>query len=1286
MNSQTGVEKALIAIWRQALGVSTIQEEDNFFNLGGDTSLALRIVDQIRTSLRVDIPSNSLIENPTVKGLAQCLQSANRRTVKNVVAKQTKRSEYQASLAQSWLWLQYELEPENSAYNLFNTYRLHGSLDKEVLEQALLQLMERHQTLRTVFLSSEKGELRQQVVKPCLAITYENLGQFFGAEQDRRVRQLVESDVRRPFVLERGPLFRCLLIALSPNLHVLVLTAHHIVTDGWSQQVMIADLADLYHAISKHSSSTLPELKMQYGEFSEWQREWLSGHEWERQATYWKVQLAGAPSVLSLPTDHPRSVDADFCPAAVHKFSLGEQLSSRLRALSLSSRTTLFMTLLAGFQILIARYCWQDDLCVASPIANRPLKETEELIGFFVNTLVLRTKTEDNPPFSKFLSRTREIVLEALDHLAMPFDQVVSLLRPQRSPGSSPYAQVMFTLQNIPSRVAEGGELMYEPVTVTTGIPKFDISVVLNEKNDDKPEIAGYFSFNARLFEPATIERMAHCYVTLLNAAVEDTLCPVLQLRMLADQERKQTLQEWNHSIRLAAPTAAVSGIDGVAEASVAAVAAAPIDAAVSFPGWSRSMSHSRAYILDRFLQPVPPGAAGELYLISESSASGGDPDRDQPNREAVENLFGPGTLFRTNQLVHNLSDGRIEVIGNVAERSVVRNREMAPVEIQSTLEQIPDVARCAVAAGQNTMVCYVVPKKEAHSYLDRLRAELRNILARYTAASSLVFVPELLLASDGSPDFAKMADYEAWADGSTPLTPAQKILKDIWRNALGAETIGIHDNFFELGGNSLLAVRVATEARQQQLHIASRDLFRYQTIADLASHAKLAQPQLRRVSTDAKEWWPTSPIQRWFFSRSFFNPTLWNLSTLFKANGRIDVDLLRLAAERLVDRHIALRLQFRKHEGEWVQYVVDSSDDAFHSFNLSNLDPAAQLDEMVRIGSELQASFRFNHGTLIRFGFFDLGTHGSRLLIAAHHLVCDGFSMTVFMEDLASIYASFAASAPLQERETGNSFLEWTLLVHNPSILAQVVAKERFYWAPRKEVGLPYDFPDGENLVATVKRLRTELTPSETAELQVLARQKHHTSIEVLLVWGVASCIMDWKRERFAVLTMVAHGRESEWAHLDVSRTVGFFTVHYPLVLEIPDAAGNEDAIEAVRRQLDAVPNEGIGYGMLRFIYNQTYLQSSVPLQDEGEISFNYLGNYDLNLTSNGLFSVAQEKAGVGHDPRAENPYKLGCFGYILNGKLCTEWWFNTALQTSETINALADAYYAKLRSLLAT
>lgn len=1282
---QTGVERALIAIWSQALGVQNIGARDNFFELGGDKSLALHLVEQIRVYLGIEIPSNAIIENPTVKELAQRLESASRRTVENTIHSQ--KSEYRASFAQVRLYLQYRLDPDSSAYNLFDVYRLHGRLDRKAFEQALLALTQRHESLRTIFYFYEqKGELLQRVVELHLAVAYENLENYSGSEQEPRLRQLVEADARQPFVLETGPLFRSLLITLSPDLHVLVLTTHHIITDGWSQQVMISDLAHLYHAISNGRPSQLPELKMQYGDFAERQREWLSGAEWERQSTYWKTQLSAAPPVLTLPTDHPRTMAEDSSPAGAYSFVLGEVLLSRLHRLSQSNGATLFMTLLAGFQILMSRYCWQDDLCIGTPVANRSQKETEELIGFFVSTLILRANIEDNPPFSEFLGRTRGLVLEALDCADMPFDQIVNTLRPARSLGSTPFVQVMLALQNIPSRLPEGGELTFEPVPLADFTSMFDLTLTFVNKSDEKREITGHFSFNAHLFEQATIERMARCYITLLTAAADDAICPVFQLRILGDQERKLVMEEWNQSVRFCSVENPRSpGFDGVAEATVASptIVIAPADEAGGDPG--RSVSHCQAYILDRYLQPVPPGATGELYLAVNTGASGDVCDHNQQGSRFVENPFGLGTLYRTNQLVHNLHDGRIEVIGRPGERAKAKvpDQRSNLAMMKSALEQHPDVSQCAVVADQGVIVSCVVPKEESLPDLARLRAELRNTLAEYTVPSALIFLSALPFATDGQLDFDKRARFKGPRDHHTPLSPVEKILVDIWERVLGIKNIGIHDNFFRIGGNSLLAISAAAHGRQQGLHFSGRDLFRHQAIADLAKVVTWLQVDVAESITETRKWWPTLPNQRSYFDRNVVNPSLWNAAMLLNVNGAVNPHHLRLATEQLVRQHPTLRLQFRELEGEWIQYLADvNHDDLFYTFDLSHFDHATQLKELLRIGNQLNSSLRFNEGALLRFAVFNLGEQGTRLLIVVHHLVVDAVSMQILLRDLSLICTRLGASGQLEDRKE-SGLLEWALRMHNQSAMDQTMT-EQAYWAPRRPGDVPVDFPGGKNLVATAHRLQAQLSKEESAALMMQARDKYQTGIDVLLLWALATSMQEWQNRQFQVVTMIGHGRESRWAHMDLSDSVGFFAVHYPLVIEIPADTEPEPGVVLVRRQMEAIPNQGIGYGMLQFIHNHKYPDRKIPLQEEGDISFNYLGDHDVSYKQNEVFTIAREETGARLDPRGEGPYKLGLFSYISDGKLQGDWWFNLGFHKLQTIDALVSAFQRNLRRLL--
>jgi non-ribosomal peptide synthase protein (TIGR01720 family) len=1204
VESQTGVEKALVAIWSQVLGVQSVGDRDNFFELGGDLSLARHLAEQIRTYLGIEIPSDAIIQNPTVKGLAGLLDSASRVVAKKTTPPHAQKIEYRASFAQVRLWLLYQLQPDSSAYNLCDVYRLHGKLNLKALDEALLALIGRHESLRTVFYE-QQGELLQRIDETQLTSAFENLENYHGPEQESRLHHMIKGEAQRPFVLEVGPLFRSLLIALSPDLHVLVLTAHHIITDGWSQQIMISDLAHLYRAVSEGVPPTLPEMKMQYGNFAEWQREWLSGAEWERQSTYWKTQLAGAPSVLALPTDRPRSEATDSSPVGIYSFSLGEALSNQVRRLSLTNGTTLFMTLLAGFQLLLSRYSWQDDLCVGSPMTNRSRQETEELVGFFVNTLILRANLEDNPPFSRFLSRTRDVVLEALDHADMPFDQIVNMLRPERSLGSTPFVQATFALQNIPSRMPVDAELAFEHGTFATFTSKFDLGLALGEKTNEKQEITGHFSFNVQLFEQTTIERISRCYVALLNAATDDAVCPVFQLNILGDQERKLVMEEANHSVAFCRSESYQSS--GVDEAGGTVIIVAPFDDPSSFPSARKSISHRQGYILDRFLQPVPHGAAGELYLAIESVALGDASGGHQRDSKFIENPFGPGTLYGTNQLVHNLSGGRIAVLGRVDERVKIRDQK---------------------------------------------------IIGQLTRFKDM----------DSKP---------------APLTSVERILVEIWCRVLGVGKVGIHENFFEIGGNSLLAIRVATEARQRGLHFVGRDLFRYQTIGKLALEVKQYQAQRFEGREQTATHWPVTPIQHWLFEQNLGTPNVWNISLILSIERSVDETILKSAVYRLIHRHDALRLQFLQLKEKWVQFLAEADDPkTFQCLDLSNLSADDQATQLLQISTSLHQSFAFGSGLLVRFALIHLGSTRTRLLIIVHHLVCDGLSLQILVDDLATIYKSIAQNEPpSNESPQSSKFLDWAARLNSNMMLQHALA-EQSYWSPKVPFKLPVDFADGENLMGSAEFFAAELEPEESAALVTIAREYYRTGIETILLWTIASTIMSWARQDSITLNLVGHGRETGWEDINLYRTIGWLNIHYPISFTFPHDLNPSDAIPLILHQLDHVPSHGIGFGVLRYLYNGA--KQPIRLQEEPEFGFNYLGDYDAMFDANQMFKLSYENTGLGRDPRDKSSFKMGLFCSIRDKKIRFNWFFNRNCHYRKTIEALNQDSLRKMRLVL--
>jgi amino acid adenylation domain-containing protein/non-ribosomal peptide synthase protein (TIGR01720 family) len=451
------------------------------------------------------------------------------------------------SFAQQRLWFIDQLEPGNAAYNMFNAVRLRGALDVAALERGFNQVVQRHESLRTTFAAKDGQPF--QVIAPSLEISLPvvDITTLSGAEQETEVQRLAREEAQRPFDLSKGPLVRCSLLRLSDNpatgaSHVLLLTMHHIVSDGWSMGVLFRETILLAQAYAAGQDDPLPALPLQYADFAVWQREWLQGEVLERQISYWKKQLADAPAALELPTDHPRPALQTYRGARI-QVALSRELSDALQELSRQEDVTLFMTLLAAFQVLLSRYSRQTDIVVGSPVANRSRAELEGLIGCFVNDLVLRTDLSDNPSFREALKRAREACLGAYDHQDVPFEKLVDELRVARDLSRNPLFQVMFILQNAPMILPDLSGLSVEALDIEPDTAQFDLRLSLQET---PAGITGILEYNTDLFERQTIVRMFEHFQQLLLGVVANPGQRLSDLPLLTESEQQQILVKWN--------------------------------------------------------------------------------------------------------------------------------------------------------------------------------------------------------------------------------------------------------------------------------------------------------------------------------------------------------------------------------------------------------------------------------------------------------------------------------------------------------------------------------------------------------------------------------------------------------------------------------------------------------------------------------------------------------------------------------------------------------------------
>jgi amino acid adenylation domain-containing protein/FkbM family methyltransferase len=547
---RTPAEEVLAEIWAEVLGLERVGVEENFFALGGHSLVATRVTSRAREALGVELPLRALFEAQTVAGLAarvDALRGSEAGVEAPPIVPVPRDGELPLSFAQQRLWFIDQLEPGSAAYNVSVALRLRGALDAEALAWALSEVVRRHEVLRTTFATVDGRPV--QVIGPAgpVRLPVADLSNLGPRAREAAVERLARAEAARPFDLARGPVLRCTLLRLAPAEAVGLFTLHHIVSDEWSAGLLVREVSALYAARVRGEDADLPDLPVQYADYAAWQRDRLRSDVLDRQLAYWRERLAGAPAVIDLPTDRPRAAVAGE-RGARHAFALSPELSRALRAVGRREGATLFMTLLAAWQALLARYGAGDDIVVGAPVAGRTRLETEGLIGFFVNMLVIRTGFEGDPTFREALARVRERVLEAHANQEVPFERLVDELAAERSLAHTPLFQVVFSLD--PSAGEEElrlGAVEIEPLELEGGTAKFDLALGVAESGG---RLQCSLKYRTALFDASTVERMSGHLVRLLEAVAADPDARLSGVEVLDDAERRRMLEEWNATER----------------------------------------------------------------------------------------------------------------------------------------------------------------------------------------------------------------------------------------------------------------------------------------------------------------------------------------------------------------------------------------------------------------------------------------------------------------------------------------------------------------------------------------------------------------------------------------------------------------------------------------------------------------------------------------------------------------------------------------------------------------
>ncbi|HEX6373941.1 MAG TPA: amino acid adenylation domain-containing protein, partial [Longimicrobium sp.] len=538
------VEEILAGIWAEVLGVERVGRRDSFFDLGGHSLLAVQVISRVRQALGVKVALGDLFTRPVLGDFSRELETAARADLPPIEPA-AREGRLPLSFAQQRLWFLEQLGDLGSTYHMHARLRLRGELDRAALVRALDGIVARHEALRTTFVQGE-GVPEQRIAPADVGFHLVEHDLTGEADAEAELGRLLAEEARARFDLERGPLIRGRLIRVAADDHVLVLTMHHIVSDGWSMGVLTGELSALYAAHREGREAQLPALPVQYADYAAWQRRWVEGEVLREQAEYWAETLGGAPELLELPTDRPRPAQMDPAGARLG-VELDEALTAGLKALSRRHGTTLFMTLLAGWAAVLSRLSGQDDVVIGTPVANRGRREIEGLIGFFVNTLALRVDLSGAPTAAELLGRVKERTLAAQHHQDIPFEQVVERVAPARSLSHTPLFQVMFAWQNAPSGSLElpGLALGRVDAAEDRGTAKQDLGLTLGESAG---RIVGSVTYATSLFDHDTVERWFGYLRRVLEEMVADEHRRVARLPMLPPQERSRVLEEWNRT------------------------------------------------------------------------------------------------------------------------------------------------------------------------------------------------------------------------------------------------------------------------------------------------------------------------------------------------------------------------------------------------------------------------------------------------------------------------------------------------------------------------------------------------------------------------------------------------------------------------------------------------------------------------------------------------------------------------------------------------------------------
>ena len=715
-----------------------------------------------------------------------------------------------------------------------------------------------------------------------------------------------------------------------------------------------------------------------------------------------------------------------------------------------------------------------------------------------------------------------------------------------------------------------------------------------------------------------------------------------------------------------------------------------------------RPLANVEAYILDKYLQPVPIGVTGELHLGGRGLARGYFNRPKLTAEKFIQDPFRKGAnarLYKTGDLARYLSDGNIEFLGRVDNQVKIRGFRIELGEIENALGQHPAVKDVVVLAredlpGDRKLVAYITLKQVASPATSEWRYFLNKTLPNYMVPSVFIILAEIPLDSNGKVDQKALpppADRSVLENEFVaPETPMEETLANIWAKVLNLKTVGTYDNFFDVGGDSILSIQIASQANQAGLLLTPTQLFEHPTIAQLAANAGVRRKinSEQGLITGAVS---LTPGQHWFFEQNFSEPHHWNQAFFLEVNQTLDTSFLAQAVQQLLIQHDALRLRFIADESGWRQEMVSPDEGApVITIDLSNLSDLEQSSTIQSMTSDLQAGLSLSNGPLIKVALFDFGPRKpNRLLIIIHQLVIDSRSWPILLEQLEYLYQQVSQHKPPQLPPKTTSLKYWaarlTAYAHADNLRQELP----FWLATQKKqhARLPVDYPQNKNnnVEESARTVTVSLESESTRILLKDVPKAYQTQTPDILLTALTQALTPWTMTASLPVDLETSGREMIFEEVDLLYTVGPLAATFPVILSLEEASTPGEMLKAVKEQLRCIPNNGFGYSLLRYLSNDAEIAKTLRALHRPELSFKYLGQIDEILSDSSMFTRNLEQCGSTRSPCGNRPYLLEIEAAVINNELQVHWIYSQNIHQKSTIERLAREFMNSLKNLIA-